>query len=127
MSKGVIALDADGVLLDYGLAYAGAWQKAFGTYLRERTPSAYWPLDKWEVERLEGERLDVFRRAFNDDFWASIPSLPGSVDVCPGYELVCTTALPGEFRAARKRNLRLHGFPIDLVHATNIVVTAASP
>lgn len=32
MTKGIIALDADGVLLDYGLAYAGAWQKAFGAY-----------------------------------------------------------------------------------------------
>ncbi len=41
MSKGIIALDADGVLLDYGLAYAGAWQKAFGQYPRERDPLAY--------------------------------------------------------------------------------------
>lgn len=44
-----------------------------------------------------------------------------------GYELVCVTALPEEFRAARERNLRLHGFPIDLVHATDNVATPASP
>jgi len=132
MTKGVIALDADGVLLDYGLAYAGAWRQAFGSYPRERDPSAYWPIDRWEVERLEGDRLDVFRRAFDEGFWASIPSLPGSVEACrnlvnAGYDLVCVTALPEEFRAARERNLRLHGFPIDLVHATDNVVTAASP
>ena len=40
MTKGIIALDADGVLLDYGLAYASAWQKAFGTYPGERDPLA---------------------------------------------------------------------------------------
>ena len=47
--KGIIALDADGVLLDYGLAYAGAWQKAFGQIPRERDPLAYWPIDRWDV------------------------------------------------------------------------------
>jgi beta-phosphoglucomutase-like phosphatase (HAD superfamily) len=55
MTKGIIALDADGVLLDYGLAYASAWQKAFGTYPGERDPLAYWPIDRWEVERVEGD------------------------------------------------------------------------
>ena len=28
MTKGIIALDADGVLLDYNLAYASAWERA---------------------------------------------------------------------------------------------------
>jgi beta-phosphoglucomutase-like phosphatase (HAD superfamily) len=41
MGKVIIALDADGVLLDYGLAYAGAWERAFGQYPRERDPQAY--------------------------------------------------------------------------------------
>jgi phosphoglycolate phosphatase-like HAD superfamily hydrolase len=30
MNNKIIALDADGVLLDYNLAYASAWQRAFG-------------------------------------------------------------------------------------------------
>lgn len=132
MSKGVIALDADGVLLDYGTAYAGAWCRAFGIYPRERDPNAYWPIDRWEVERLEDERLQTFRQAFDHEFWASIPAVPHAVEACwmltqAGYELVCVTALPQEFRHARERNLRLHGFPIDLVHATDDVTTPASP
>lgn len=132
MSKGIIALDADGVLLDYGLAYAGAWAKAFGTHPSERDPLAYWPIDRWEVERLDGERLGLLRRAFDDEFWSSIPPMPGAIDACRnltalGFELVCVTALPDEFRAARERNLRIHGFPIDLVHATDNVATSASP
>jgi phosphoglycolate phosphatase-like HAD superfamily hydrolase len=132
MRKGIIALDADGVLLDYGLAYAGAWQKAFGTYPRERDPLAYWPIDRWEVERLQGVQLEQLRRAFDEDFWASIPPVPGAVQAChdlvaAGYELVCVTALPEKYRPDRERNLRLHGFPIDLVHATDNVATVASP
>lgn len=132
MTKGIIALDADGVLLDYGSAYAGAWKKAFGVCPAERDPLAYWPIDRWDVERVEGERLDLFRRAFDDEFWSSISPVPGAIEAChklatAGYELVCVTALPEEFRAARERNLRVHGFPIDLVHATDSVATAASP
>lgn len=33
--KQVIALDADGVLLDYNLAYAYAWKNAFGVMPEE--------------------------------------------------------------------------------------------
>src|SRR5258708_10635187 len=34
--KPIIALDADGVLLDYNRAYAGAWERAFGQRSEER-------------------------------------------------------------------------------------------
>ena len=83
MTKGIIALDADGVLLDYGLAYASAWQKAFGTYPGERDPLAYWPIDRWEVERVEGDRLDLLRRATSSprratNWYASRPCLRNS-------------------------------------------------
>lgn len=132
MTKGIIALDADGVLLDYGLAYASAWQKAFGYYPLERDPLAYWPMDRWKVEHLEGELLEQFRHAFDTDFWTSIPPLPGAVEACQalvslGFELVCVTALPDEFCEARERNLQAHGFPIDIVHVTNSGATPLSP
>lgn len=130
--KGIIALDADGVLLDYGLAYASAWQAAFGAYPAERDPDAYWPIDRWEVEHLDGDRLAVFRRAFGEEFWSSIPPIPNAVEAChrlveAGHELICVTALPEEFRQAREHNLRANGFPIDMVHATDNVMTPASP
>ena len=40
---------------------------------------------------------------------------------------MCVTALPEVYRAARQRNLRAHGFPIEVVHATDNVLTEASP
>jgi phosphoglycolate phosphatase-like HAD superfamily hydrolase len=132
MSRGIIALDADGVLLDYGLAYASAWQKAFGMYPLERDPLAYWPMDRWQVEHLAGDRLAQFRGAFDTNFWASIPPVPGAIEACQslanaGFELVCVTALPDDFRTARERNLQVHGFPIDVVRATNKLATPMSP
>ena len=41
MARPLIALDADGVLLDFHLGYAGAWARAFGTLPAERDPFAY--------------------------------------------------------------------------------------
>jgi hypothetical protein len=42
-------VDADGVLLDFHLGYAGAWERAFGKRPLERDPLAYWPMDRWHV------------------------------------------------------------------------------
>ena len=58
-TRPLIALDADGVLLDYSLAYAHLWERAFGYFPKELDKNAYWPLDRWEVEALDGERLSI--------------------------------------------------------------------
>ncbi len=132
MRKRVIALDADGVLLDYNLAYASAWQHAFGEYPAEKEPSAYWALDRWDVARLEADALNQFRSAFDSLFWSSIPALPGAVEACnflvaAGYELVCVTALSRQYGAARQHNLKFHGFPIEQVHTADEKFTYENP
>lgn len=127
-----IALDADGVLLDYSTAYAHAWAKAFGTLPAQRDPDAYWPIDRWAVERLQGEPLETFRAAFDEAFWSSIPAITGAVEAChqlvdAGYRLVCISAVDQAFAAARQRNLESLGFPIAEVVATAGQGGATSP
>jgi phosphoglycolate phosphatase-like HAD superfamily hydrolase len=119
----LIALDGDGVLLDYNLAYAKAWEKATGKYPMERDFHAYWAVDRWHVEKLSGKRLEQFRACFDVDFWSNIPPLGSSVEAChrlheQGYDLVCVTALSEDLADARLRNLRKHGFPIEKVFPT---------
>lgn len=132
MRRRLIALDADGVLLDFHLAYASAWQRAFGTYPRERDPQAYWPIDRWDVERLDATRRAQFRVQFGEYFWATCPALPGAVDACQrlveaGFELVCVSALEHEHGPARLRNLRELDFPIERVIATGNATGERSP
>ncbi len=132
MSRPLIALDADGVLLDFHLGYAGAWQRAFGHAPAERDPHAYWPMDRWQVERLDTTQRECFRAAFDEQFWATVPAIAGAVDAChrlrdAGFDLVCVSALDLEFEAARLRNLRDLGFPIDRVIATGNAEGARSP
>lgn len=63
---------------------------------------AYWPMERWDVRHLEGNDLAKFRTCFNQDYWASIPAIPGAVRACEdlcdaGYELVCVSALEHHF------------------------------
>lgn len=118
-----IALDCDGVLLDYNLAYARAWSRFSGRYPAERDPLAYWHFDRWDVQRLSGERLAHLRLFFNEEFWSTIEPITGAVEACNrlhdhGLELVCVTALHDQFSEARLKNLRDLGFPIERVFTT---------
>ena len=130
--KPIIALDADGVLLDYHAAYRAAWARAFGILPRLRDPNAYWPIDRWEVRQLAGTELNHFRQFFNDDFWSTIPPNSGAVDACirlddAGFELVCVSAIEETFREALSRNLRSLGFPINRIIATSSDGVSKSP
>ena len=130
--KPTIALDADGVLLNYHHAYRHAWHKAFGVMPQLRDPLAYWPIDRWEVRHLVGNELDHFRACFEEEFWSTIPAIAGAVDACvrlheEGYELVCVSAIETKFQAARLHNLRDCGFPIGRVIATDSAVSQISP
>ncbi|MFZ6735396.1 HAD family hydrolase [Undibacterium sp. Ji42W] len=131
-AKGIIALDADGVLLDYHASYALAWQKAFGVLPSIKDPFAYWPIDRWDVQRLSGDELERFRQCFDEEFWSTIPALPGALDAChllkdTGYDLVCVSALKQAYKISRLQNIRGHGFPIDDVVATEHSDTDTSP
>ncbi|MBS0433634.1 MAG: HAD family hydrolase [Proteobacteria bacterium] len=132
MARPVIALDADGVLLDFHLAYARAWERVFGVFPAERDPQAYWPMDRWDVPRLGLIGKMRFKAAFDEQFWASVPAMPDALDAChrlreAGYELICVSALDERFEAARLRNLRELGFPIERVIATGHHDLAHSP
>ncbi|MFZ6798171.1 HAD family hydrolase [Undibacterium sp. Di24W] len=112
----IIALDADGVLLDYHAAYA----------------QAYWPIDRWDVRALEGSQLVHFRAQFDREFWSTIPAMEGAVEACcslveRGYELVCVSAIESKYEIARLDNLKMHGFPIYRVVATSSEVQSESP
>ena len=132
LSRPLIALDADGVLLDYNLGYAAAWERAFGVHPRERDPQAYWAIDRWEVTRLSGAPLDRCRAAFDEQFWSSLPAISGALQACQalheaGYDLVCVSALGAHHEDARLQNLRELGFPIARVIATGSATLDRSP
>lgn len=133
MSRPLIALDADGVLVDLHAGYARAWQGAFGVFPAERDPQAYWPMDRWAVERVDAEQRLQLRAQFErPELWETLPAIPGAVQAClrlhdAGYELVCVTALESRLQSARLKNLKALGFPIRRVIATGHAEGDRSP
>jgi phosphoglycolate phosphatase-like HAD superfamily hydrolase len=132
MRRPVIALDADGVLLDFHRAYASAWERAFGRYPDERDALAYWPMDRWRVPQLGFFRKARFKAQFGEYFWSTVPAIEGALQAChrlhdAGFDLVCVSALEARFEEARLLNLRDHGFPIERVIATGNRGTERSP
>jgi phosphoglycolate phosphatase-like HAD superfamily hydrolase len=132
LANHLIVLDADGVLLDYNLAYASAWERAFGSYPQLKNHNAYWAKDRWAVEQLEGDSLSTFRTVFDESFWSTIPAIKGALEAChtlsrAGYELICVTALSGKYQAARLQNLVQLGFPIETVLTVDHSESTLSP
>jgi phosphoglycolate phosphatase-like HAD superfamily hydrolase len=133
MTRPILALDADGVLVDLHIGYSRAWQQAFGVALAERDPQAYWPSDRWAVEPIDAEQRLLLRAQFErPEMWESLPAIAGAVEAChrlhnAGYELVCVTALEARFQPARLRNLKSLGFPIRKVVATGHMEGQRSP
>jgi phosphoglycolate phosphatase-like HAD superfamily hydrolase len=128
----VLAIDVDGVVLDYAAAYRQAWARAFGILPDERDPQAYWPLDRWAVRRLDGEEKRHFRRQFDEAFWSTIPALPGAVEACErlvnaGYDLYFVTAIKHEFAQARLTNLLTLNIQVTELIATPMSEGAGNP
>jgi hypothetical protein len=132
LASKLIVLDADGVLLDYNLAYASAWERAFGSYPQLKNHNAYWAKDRWSVRQLEGDSLSTFRSVFDESFWSTIPAIKGALDAChslskAGYELICVTALAEKYQASRLQNLVQQGFPIETILTVEHIESMVSP
>jgi hypothetical protein len=61
-----------------------------------------------------------FYEVWDEYGWRTMPMHDGALQAChllhqAGYELVCVTAMPGQFIDHRLENFREHGFPIDRV------------
>lgn len=129
MTTILIAIDADGVLVDYHQAYKMAWQQAFEEELIEANPLAYWAKDRFAAKQLSMAERDKLREAMGYEFWAQMQALPGAVQACrdlkaAGYKLVCVTALSPQYQQARSQNLSQLGFDFDDVIATGNAVAS---
>jgi FMN phosphatase YigB (HAD superfamily) len=117
----VIALDADGVLVDYNKTWGRIHALHFGEELTVADPNAYHAVNYW------GKPWPAKDSGFWDAFiahnaWGTMDAKDGAVEACHrlhslGFDLVCVTSMPPEFAHERLANLKQLGFPIDRVIA----------
>lgn len=114
-----IALDVDGVLVNYRLAYAKRWQRAFGVLPAVKNPNGYKLWDHLDIEYLDPKRLEHFE-SFNDsEYWTTMPIIPSALQAChdlhaAGHELIAVTACPYWFADERAENLK--AFPLTEIY-----------
>jgi hypothetical protein len=119
MSKEIIVLDGDGVVIDYHEGYAMAWERAFGGRPSVRNPDSYYARHYWDVPVLSDEGFKYLREhGFCSEIWESMPLLSGVIDACKlltdaGFRLIVVTAAEVHIRQARINNLRRHNLPIE--------------
>ena len=127
----LIAIDADGVLVNYHAGYAKAWTRAFGETLETVDPDGYSTRDRFGVPHLEEDRRQILRGAMDEQFWSALPAMDGALEACTslheaGYRLVCVSAVKEKYRDARAQNLRDLGFPLEAVYAAPGAGTATT-
>lgn len=121
----IIAIDADGVMLDYNAAFAVVFEKAFGRKLELVDAAAFHATNQWGLAAMSPEEKSAFYEAADQHgIWRSMPAFPGAVQAVQklhdmGYEMVCVTSMPTEHGPDRLANLKALGFPIERVIATH--------
>lgn len=116
--KPVIALDADGVLLDYHTAVIKL-MKELGQEPELDLPC--YDLNN-QIKNCPPKGHE-FWKLFREKGWEIMDPLPGAQAACHwlhdnGFKLVCVSALPPKNADNRLKNLRKLGLPIEKVYAT---------
>lgn len=125
-----IALDCDGVLLNYNVAWKDAFLRAFNVDL-PHVQDSYHAHNQYGVavgdvhyykDNAAYQREMLFK-AFTDDGFETMPALEGALEanlalVDAGYECIVVTAVPEYTRLKRIKNLADLGFKISDVICT---------
>lgn len=130
--KRIIALDADGVLLNYNRAAFHVWTRAFGQEPTVKDPNAYHFRNAYNIDLTDPEINSQYYRTFAKTGWRSMEALPHALEGCQmlkdmGYELHVVSSMPGAFQAQRHANLLDLGMPIESVTATGRAKGGGNP
>lgn len=116
-----IAIDADGVILDFLKQWEVAAMKLFGRTI-ERQTSEYDLAVRYGMSHEDKSKL--WRFFHEDGHWASIPALPGAVEAVhalleANYDVHVVTSITSDILESRKTNFRKIGL-IDIpVHCVD--------
>lgn len=118
----LLAIDGDGVVVDYRQAYPVVWKKAFGAELPMVRPDAYHAHNAYGIVWESPAQEEHFFRHFDDEAWSTMPAMEGVLDACnqlvkAGHTLVCVTSMNPRFADARRQNFRTLGLPVSEVYA----------
>ncbi len=122
MTKPIMLIDCDMVLLNFNKAIANAYKDKFNKELKLVDPQAFKAIKMYGLDALPPEE-QTFMKTVTDDpkFWQTMPPMDGAVEfsqkLAEHFELVILTSMPVRFEEDRMKNLQDLGMPISRVVA----------
>lgn len=113
----LIALDVDGVLLDYNTQFARLVERALDRPLRLIDPEAHHFANAYGITLSREDKQKVYA-LFDQEGWLTMPPMAQAVDAAQrlhadGHRLFCVSSMPPRFAEHRAQNLVNLGIPID--------------
>lgn len=113
----LIALDVDGVLLDYNAQFARLAAEVLDRPLRLVDPDAHHFVNAYGITLSREDKQRIYDR-FDRDGWLTMPPMERAVDAAQrlhadGHRLFCVSSMPPRFAAHRAQNLENLGIVID--------------
>lgn len=127
----LIALDCDGVLLNYNEAFGRVWYALYGELLPIKNPNAYHAENYYGVT-LFGAKRQEFYDFFNRSAWGTMNALPQAIEATQqlrkaGYKIFVVTSIPKAAQEVRHNNLINLGFAVDATIATGAHIKGVNP
>jgi hypothetical protein len=118
LPRGTVALDCDGVILDFLSQFRAVANYALGRDVEEG--ENVYDLNK-RFNLQPHERDHIMKIFHHEGFWSNLPALPGAIDGAralqdAGHRVVVVTAIDDDFKSARLDNLRRLGFKPDEIY-----------
>ena len=119
--QGVVALDCDGVLLDFLAHFKNMSEKALDRPLQYQK-NVYNLQERFGLSEKE---LKHAMGHFYKTGWDSLPAIQDAVTSAirlqeSGFRVVVVTALPEEFKTERLKNLKDHGFTPNEIYCVGV-------
>lgn len=127
MKSKVIAIDCDGVMLDYNMAFKDLYLNHYKQDLQIKDPHAYHATNMFGLPKLQGEELENFHKSSDEyGLWGKMPAIENAIKSVEslnklGYTCICVTSMPEKYAELRFENLKSLGFQIERVIATSRV------
>lgn len=120
----VVALDADGVLLDFDAPLPSWLEQRFGSPHPVRDPQAYRISRRYGLSESQSDRAWEFL-VKDEAFWSTLPALPGAVAAVhalqqAGKRVVVVTGILPQLEAWRLANLHAHGIEVEAVECVGL-------
>lgn len=115
----VIALDCDGVMLNYLDTYKKLYDEMFNTDVKVVNPRSFAPNMHFGISWTERQEDKLaFQVFFDENGWKNMKALPGAVEATKhmkelGFDIVVVTSIPKNKDLDRMINLEKAGFPIN--------------